>query len=275
MGTGFVPRGGGPETWQCPVSAASLSLSFPACEMGVITRPGSGQLLESPSTVPGWGGVGAQAHGLSAGHPGVEDGPQLTVLAPAPPAAGEPGEAGGPEGLPGAQPHARAVHAAPLVRGDGGRSQGGPGAEMRTRGRGSKGQRRMGRGPKGACPAVRGPSLTQPQPPPQAYLMASLVAQTGKNPPAMQVRSLGGEDPLEEEMATHSSIPADRGAWRATVCGVAQSRTRLSESRFLSGLPVGQQPDGGAVVGGALAGGRGAALHHPREHRVPETGLRP
>ena len=37
----------------------------------------------------------------------------------------------------------------------------------------------------------------QPQPPPQAYLMASLVAQTVKNPPAMQetrVRSLGGED---------------------------------------------------------------------------------
>ena len=32
-----------------------------------------------------------------------------------------------------------------------------------------------------------------------------------KNPPAMQetwVRSLSGEDPLEKEMATHSSIPA-------------------------------------------------------------------
>ena len=32
-----------------------------------------------------------------------------------------------------------------------------------------------------------------------------------KNPPAMQemwVRSLGGEDPLEEKMATHSSFPA-------------------------------------------------------------------
>ena len=32
-----------------------------------------------------------------------------------------------------------------------------------------------------------------------------------KNPPAiweMRVRSLGGEDPLEEKMATHSSFPA-------------------------------------------------------------------
>ena len=40
-----------------------------------------------------------------------------------------------------------------------------------------------------------------------------------------QVRSLGGEDPLEEEIATHSStlawrIPTDRGAWRATVHGL-------------------------------------------------------
>ena len=40
-------------------------------------------------------------------------------------------------------------------------------------------------------------------------LQTSLVAQTVKHLPAMretQVRSLGGEDPLEKEMATHSSI---------------------------------------------------------------------
>ena len=40
------------------------------------------------------------------------------------------------------------------------------------------------------------------------------------------------EDPLEEGVATHSSIlawriPADRGAWRAAVHGVTQSQTRL------------------------------------------------
>ena len=45
-----------------------------------------------------------------------------------------------------------------------------------------------------------------------------------------QVRSLGREDPLEEEMATYSSIlgeknPMDRGAWRATVHVVAKSET--------------------------------------------------
>ena len=47
----------------------------------------------------------------------------------------------------------------------------------------------------------------------------------------MQVRSLGQEDPLEEEMATHSSIlawriPMDRGVWWATAHGVAKSQTR-------------------------------------------------
>ena len=41
-----------------------------------------------------------------------------------------------------------------------------------------------------------------------------------------QVQSLGWEDPLEEEMATHYSIPClenpkDKGAWRATVHGIA------------------------------------------------------
>ena len=45
---------------------------------------------------------------------------------------------------------------------------------------------------------------------------ASLVAQLVKNPPAMQetwVQSLGGEDPLEKGMATHSSILAWRIPW--------------------------------------------------------------
>ena len=44
----------------------------------------------------------------------------------------------------------------------------------------------------------------------------SQVAQWVKNPPAMQetqVQSLGWEDPLEEGMATHSSILAWRIPW--------------------------------------------------------------
>ena len=54
--------------------------------------------------------------------------------------------------------------------------------------------------------------------------------------PAMQetwVQSLGWKDPLEEGMATHSSIlawriPMDRGTWWAIVHGVAKSWTQLS-----------------------------------------------
>ena len=45
---------------------------------------------------------------------------------------------------------------------------------------------------------------------------ASLVAQLVKNPSAMQetqVQSLGGEDPLEKEMATHSSILGWKIPW--------------------------------------------------------------
>ena len=65
----------------------------------------------------------------------------------------------------------------------------------------------------------------------------SLVAQLVKNPPAMQetlVWFLGQEDPLEEGMSTHSSIlawriPMDRGAWWATVHGVAKSWTWPSD----------------------------------------------
>ena len=51
----------------------------------------------------------------------------------------------------------------------------------------------------------------------------------------MQVRSLGQEDPLEEAMATHSSIAAWRIPWTEepgglhTVHGVTKSRTRLSD----------------------------------------------
>ena len=59
-------------------------------------------------------------------------------------------------------------------------------------------------------------------------LWASLVAQTGKNLPAIQdtgVQSLGWEDPLKE-MATHSSFLAWRilwtGAWWPIVHGVGK-----------------------------------------------------
>ena len=66
---------------------------------------------------------------------------------------------------------------------------------------------------------------------------ASLVAQRVKNLPAMQemqIPSLGWEDPLEEGMATHSSILAWKIPWTEKPdglqsIGVAKSRTRLSD----------------------------------------------
>ena len=61
------------------------------------------------------------------------------------------------------------------------------------------------------------------------------MTQIVKNLPAMQenqVQSLGWEDPLEKEMAPHSSILAWKIPWmeetgQATVHGVAKSWTRL------------------------------------------------
>ena len=66
-------------------------------------------------------------------------------------------------------------------------------------------------------------------------MRASLLAQSVKNPPAMQetqVRSLSREDFLEKEMAIplqYSCLenPMDRGAWRATAHRVSKSWTQL------------------------------------------------
>ena len=84
-----------------------------------------------------------------------------------------------------------------------------------------------------------------------------------KNPPAMGetwVRSLGWEDPLQEGMATHSSvltwgISMDRGAWWAIVHQVAEldmtkqlSTARMKGSAGLPRLPEspGHKADPGA-----------------------------
>ena len=65
---------------------------------------------------------------------------------------------------------------------------------------------------------------------------ASLVAQMVKNLPARwetQVQSLGGNDPLEKEMATHSSLRAWRIPWTEEPGGLqsagSKGVTRLSD----------------------------------------------
>ena len=67
---------------------------------------------------------------------------------------------------------------------------------------------------------------------------ASLVAQMVKNLPAIeetQVQSLGWEDHLEKQMATHSSILAWRSPWTEESGGLQsmgsqRSQTQLSDS---------------------------------------------
>ena len=75
-----------------------------------------------------------------------------------------------------------------------------------------------------------------------------LVAQTVKHLPAMQdtwVQSLGWEDPLEEEMATHPSTLAWKIPWRRSVVGYSpwgrkelDTTERLHFHFFLSPSPA-------------------------------------
>ena len=90
------------------------------------------------------------------------------------------------------------------------------------------------------------------RPPPGTWLIlllrASPVAQLVKNLPAKQgtqetwIQSLGREDSLEKEMATHSiitagEVPLDRGAWGATAHGVTKNWTQLGvHARMLLSL---------------------------------------
>ena len=69
------------------------------------------------------------------------------------------------------------------------------------------------------------------------------------------VQSLSREDPLEKEMATHSSIlqyclenPMDGGAWWATVHGVAKSRTQLNDFTFTFHFPLSVRPHSSPVM---------------------------
>ena len=67
--------------------------------------------------------------------------------------------------------------------------------------------------------------------------MGFLSGSTVKNQPARQetwLQSLGRGDPLEEDMATHSSVlamenPVNRGDWQATVHRMAKSRDNGSD----------------------------------------------
>ena len=66
---------------------------------------------------------------------------------------------------------------------------------------------------------------------------ASLVAQLVKNLPVVQetrVRSLGWEDPLEKEMATHSSILAWKISWTEEPGGLHSMRLQTVRDDLLT-----------------------------------------
>ena len=98
-----------------------------------------------------------------------------------------------------------------------------------------------------------------------------------KNMPAMQetrVRSLIWEDPLEKKMATHSSIlawgnPRDRGAWWASVHGVAKSWTRLNDQTTII-WPHSSYPEPCYLGASCCLGAPGLCLC-PSEPRSPNV----
>ena len=69
---------------------------------------------------------------------------------------------------------------------------------------------------------------------------ASLVAQMVKNLPAMQetrFQSLGQEDPLEKEMATHSNNLAQRIPWTEEPGGLQSMRLQESDIGLVTNAP--------------------------------------
>ena len=68
-------------------------------------------------------------------------------------------------------------------------------------------------------------------------IRASLVALLVKNLPAIQeaqVQSLGGEDPLEKEMATHFSIPAWKIPWTEESGGLPSMRSQKIQTQLIN-----------------------------------------
>ena len=68
-----------------------------------------------------------------------------------------------------------------------------------------------------------------------SYFETSLVAQLVRNLPAMQetrVQSLGWEDPLEKEMATHSSILACKITWTEERGGLLSMRSQGADRTY-------------------------------------------
>ena len=80
------------------------------------------------------------------------------------------------------------------------------------------------------------------------------------NLPAMQVLSLGWEDPLEKEMATHSSILAWKIPWREEPGRLQSLRSQRVRHDLVTKLPPGLTQEGPVF---ATAVPLGAIAYHP------------
>ena len=72
-------------------------------------------------------------------------------------------------------------------------------------------------------------------------IWASLVAQRLKRLPAMWetwVRSLGWEDPLEKEMATHSSMPSWRSPWTEKLGGLQSTGSQRVRHDWVTSISL-------------------------------------
>ena len=99
------------------------------------------------------------------------------------------------------------------------------------------------------------------------------MAQWVKNLPTMQemwVRSLGWKDPLEEEMATHSSILAWEILWTEEPGGLESKG--LQSWTQLRTCWTGQDSTGAEALSWENHR-RGPAMKSYRNHRVPRQGL--
>ena len=99
-----------------------------------------------------------------------------------------------------------------------------------------------------------------------AFLVASLVAQTVKNPPAKRetwVPSLSWKDPLEKGTATHSSILAWRIPWTGSLAGYSSwGCQELDTTEWLTHIQLSFYPQEMALV-------FVCCLLSPKLHRIP------
>ena len=88
-----------------------------------------------------------------------------------------------------------------------------------------------------------------------SFITQNRKAQLVKNPPVVQetqVQSLGGEDPLKKEMATHPSILAWKIPWAESVAGYSPWGCKASDTTKVTKPPQERQQPGVVFAAGNI-----------------------